>query len=115
VFELRGGDMKKKRRVEIQIEHREFSMFAAMGAPQMGHWGSGPEQSKPDTCSTCGSAGMLPLADALLMEGWNAATIQRGVENGSFHLQLAASGQWWLCKQSLPHSALARVDKPLKL
>jgi hypothetical protein len=94
--------MKKKRRVEIQIEHREFSMYTAPDARQMGLKGGVPEPSKPDACPTCGSGGMLPLAEALLREGVNAETLQCGVENGSFHLHLSVSGQWWICQQPLP-------------
>jgi hypothetical protein len=93
--------MKKKRRVVVQIEHCEFSMFAATGAAQMGQDGSEPKPSKPEVCPTCGSAGMLPLAEAVLMGALNVATLQSGAENGSVHLHCAASREWWVCKQSL--------------
>jgi hypothetical protein len=97
--------MKKKRRIEIEIEHREFSMFVSPDTRQVGPQGRAPEASKPDACLTCGADGMLPLADAVRAAGWNAATLRHDIEQGGLHVQRTRSGEWWICKQSLPPDA----------
>lgn len=73
--------MKKRRRVEIQIEHREFSMFAATGTRQMGQEGRVLEKSKPDTCPTCGATETLQRSEAGIVDAWNTATRQHDVES----------------------------------
>jgi hypothetical protein len=102
--------MKKKRRVELQIERREISLFArAGGLMTQAALSTGPEVSglrhmKPNACSTCGSTDLLLLADATASSGIDLGALQLGVENGSVHIHRSVTGEWWICMRSLQHS-----------
>jgi len=99
--------VKRKRRVEIRIERREVSVFGAPGFISAQPPGaSGPQPSgllcvRPDACPACGSADLLLLAEAVTLAGLDVASLQTGIEAGSFHLHCSVSGEWWICRQSV--------------
>ena len=104
------GNVKKTRRVELQIEHREISIFAAPGglgskwpSPTQPE-GSGLRHSKIETCPTCGSSEMLLLTEAISPKGSGLANLQHGMEAGTVHLHRSPSGEWWICSQSIHRS-----------
>jgi hypothetical protein len=101
--------MKKKRRVELQIERREISLFArTRGMMTQAAVPTGPEVSglrcvQPNSCPTCGSADLLLLADATGSLGLDLGTLQLGVETGKVHIHRSVSDEWWVCIRSLHH------------
>jgi len=106
----RRGNVKKTRRVELQIEHREISIFAAPGG-NIPNWpsptspeGSGLRHTKIETCPTCGSSEMLLLTEAISPTGAGLANLQHGMEAGTVHLHCSPSGEWWICTQSIHRS-----------
>jgi hypothetical protein len=106
----RRGNVKKTRRVELQIEHREISIFAAPGG-NIPNWpsptspeGSGLRHTKIETCPTCGSYEMLLLTEAISPTGAGLANLQHGMEAGTVHLHCSPSGEWWICTQSIHRS-----------
>jgi hypothetical protein len=101
--------MKKKRRVELQIEHREISFFARTGGLMtQAALPTGPEVSglrcvKPNACPTCGSGDLLLLADTIASTGIDLGALQLGVETGKVHVHRSVSSEWWVCLRSLHH------------
>jgi len=99
--------VKKKRRVEFQIEHSEVSIFAAAGTLARRNSTPGsPDSSglihgKPERCPTCGSSAMLPLADSLSALAPDLSTLQQRINDGTVHLHRSPAGEWWICTQSL--------------
>jgi hypothetical protein len=99
--------VKKRRRVEFQIEHREISIYASSS----GLSGTVPSPTpteiggllylKPEICPTCGSPGMTPLAESLAALNTDLATLQRRINEGSVHLHRSPAGEWRLCTRSL--------------
>ena len=102
--------MKKKRRVEFQIEHSEISIFAGPGAPTAGRSSSPiPNPGSllavtPETCPTCGSASMQRLTDSFKALGPELSTLQQRINDGTVHLHLSPAGEWWICTESLQGS-----------
>jgi hypothetical protein len=96
--------VKKHRRVEIQIEHREISLFAgpAAGAPQTQACAEvkSCNADRPGACPTCGSTRLSLLAEAMARGELHQASLQTMVEAGSFHLHCSTSGEWWVCSPS---------------
>jgi hypothetical protein len=97
--------MNRRRRVEVQIEQREISLFAGSGAnlkngplPMFGNV-SGPCEFA--ACPTCGSPGMLLLAGAVAQQSLDLTALEHGAKSGAIHLHRSASGHWWVCAQSL--------------
>jgi hypothetical protein len=99
-----GQDVKKKKRVEIEIERREISLFVgaagdgklpqAAGAPDRGQM-----VARPAACPVCGSANLLPLAEAAGLEEMRNGALQAGVNSGLLHVHRSSSGEWWLCRR----------------
>lgn len=126
---LDGVHVKKRRRVEVRIEHHELSIYSG---PAVMHPASGPEftadaaasanstlaegagsqlpasldaaSAPQESCVICGSANLLRLADALALAAMSSTALKDGLESGRFHLHCSASGQWWVCGQSI-HSS----------
>lgn len=100
-----GNSVKKKRRVEIQIERREISLFSGptAGAPQTqaSATGNGLSAERPAACPTCGSPNLLLLSEAVARGELQRVSLQTMVEAGSFHLHCSASGEWWVCATSI--------------
>lgn len=102
--------MRRRRRVEIQIERREIALYSG-GGPL-------PAQvtnlSRPDgpgsppvahtSCPACGSPDLLPLADAVSYARLDLSLLNQGMESGSVHFHSSPSGEWWLCIRSLTQS-----------
>ena len=105
--------MRKKRRVELHIEHREISVFATRGSMPA----YAPTHSSDLTpldaalldlraaaCPTCGSPNLILLADAITRNQLDLAVLNQGMQDGSVHVYRSPSGEWWVCPQSLhPH------------
>ena len=102
----------KKRRIEIQIERRELSVFSSpasnsdagdtnekheFGAPFPGSH----LQDKPERCSTCGSTDMVLLSDAMLLATPGSFQSESPVTLIHCHLQCSRSNEWWVCRPSL--------------
>jgi hypothetical protein len=111
-----GGFVRRKRRVELHIEHREISIFAAAGtsyAPSIDKIdpidipkpdGTGLSQSRQSTCPTCGSPELVLMTDAVTNARLDLATLNQGMQNGKVHFHRSASGEWWICTRSLHQS-----------
>jgi hypothetical protein len=94
--------MKRKRRVSLQIEHREIALFASPPEPQPGEAPGGqPVAARPEKCPVCGAPDMLPLADAVATAALSLAALHEGMQRNRFHLHYSPAGRWWVCKQSL--------------
>lgn len=104
------GFVKKRRRVEFHIEHREVTIFAGQGAPAASQSASpAPDSSgllraKPEICPACGSSPMIPLADSFAALGTDLSTLQQRMNDGTVHLHYSPQGDWWICTQSLHRS-----------
>jgi hypothetical protein len=102
--------MKKKRRVELHIEHREISLYVGPGGLVGKHSApaipsvSGLQRVRPEACPDCGSSDLQLLTEFVSSVGIDLATLQRGMENGSVHLHRSPDGEWWVCAESLRSS-----------
>jgi len=106
----RRRTMKRKRRIEIQIERRELSVYAAQSMPMHPGGGSGaspaepsdqaPEE-EPERCPVCGEAGMALFAEAVVTGAISMTALQAGLAKGQFHLHQGASRRIWVCRRSL--------------
>ena len=99
--------MKKRRRVEINIEHREISIFSRQ-SPQPGqpyrasaHDAAAILRVEPPGCPTCGSPELILLTDAVTRASLDVAALNQGMHEGRIHYHRSDSGQWWLCAKSL--------------
>jgi hypothetical protein len=99
------GELKKRRRVEFHIEHREVTVFAGAGGfagPQDARVGfGGSELAAPLICPVCGSAQLLLLTETVASPGIDLRGLQQGMEDGSVHMHCSADGAWWICAESL--------------
>jgi hypothetical protein len=99
--------VKRKRRIEIEIERREISVFsrAASGAGDVpsaaGSAAQGNVTAKPAACPRCGSEEMIPLAEAVTRPEFKRISGQSALESGRIHLHCTAAGEWWVCWRSL--------------
>ena len=99
--------MRRKRRVELHIEHREISIFAGHGPPPEQTFAapnsdtSGLIHSRNALCPTCGSPDLLLLTDAVAQANLDFTTLNQGMQDGSVHFHRSPSGEWWICKKSL--------------
>jgi hypothetical protein len=102
------------RRIEVTVERETVTMLVR-SQPKVGReepaGGCGtPESGRPqlqpsrlalkerfETCPACGSRNMVLLAEAL--PGLDTTLLRQGDE-GSVHLHLSPSGEWWICQQS---------------
>jgi hypothetical protein len=44
---------------------------------------------------------MLLLADAVTAASLSVAALKYGLETGRYHLHCSATGEWWVCGQSI--------------
>jgi hypothetical protein len=96
------GQMKRNRRMEIQFEHREITLFGVpSNLPPDGTFPGGKTEQRPERCPTCGSLQMLLLTEAVTEPGLSLMALCRGIERQQFHLHRTPSGMWWVCKKSL--------------
>jgi hypothetical protein len=95
--------MKKRRRVEFQIEHSEISIFASPGTMGIRHTAptligaSGLLHREAEKCPTCGSPAMILLSDYVTTSGTDLSTLQQRISDGTLHLHCAPAGEWWVC------------------
>jgi hypothetical protein len=102
--------MKKKRRVEFQIERNEISIFAGPGA--LGIRSTAPASAvasglihrKTEKCPTCGSPDMILLSEYVTASGTDLSTLQQRISGGTLHLHCAQVGEWWVCTESFHRS-----------
>jgi hypothetical protein len=100
--------LKKRRRVEVHIEHRETTVFVGPGT-FAGQQKQSVELCPLDPlrsrlCPVCGSSQLLPLIETVASPGIDLRLLQQGMENGSVHLHQSSNGSWWLCTESLQQS-----------
>jgi len=102
--------VRRKRRVEIHIEHREISIFSSY-APQ-------PvppvHPYQPDSarilqlanpgCPTCGSPELVLLTEAVTHARLDLIDLNQRMQDGLVHYHRSPSGEWWLCSKSLARS-----------
>lgn len=99
--------MRRKRRVELHIEHREISIFAGAGLLRgepvdlSRSDGTGMMQVRHAACPACGSTALALLTDAVSDSRLDLATLNQGMQNGSVHFHRSPSGEWWICTRSL--------------
>lgn len=99
--------MKRKRRVEIQIEHREISIYSGAGPPPgqavnfSASDGTGLMQVRHAACPACGSLDLALLTDAVARARLDLVALNQGMQDGSIHLHRSPSGEWWICNKSL--------------
>jgi hypothetical protein len=97
--------VKKKRRVELHIEHREISIFARPGQSQRQviemPWpeGAGLSQIRRMACPNCGSD-LILLTDAVTHAHLDLALLTLGMQEGRIHFHRSNSGDWWICTKS---------------
>lgn len=104
--------MKKRRRIEVLIERREFSIFGV--SPEGGETKIGgsageadgdgmPEtaEQNPARCPTCGSTEMIRLSEAVTLVARDAVRPGWGTERSHVHLAFSTSEECWVCKPSL--------------
>jgi hypothetical protein len=102
--------MKRRRRVEFEIERNEISIFAASGAPANPRSAStSPPSSgllhvQPLTCPNCGTPDMLLLTDYVAASETDLSTLQQRISDGTLHLHCTPAGEWWVCTQSFHRS-----------
>jgi hypothetical protein len=100
--------MKRIRRIQVQVERRELSVFLSGSAPDLSSAvsevgavsasGSGLLDLRPAQCINCGSTYIEPIAEALA--DLSMTELRKVIEGGQFHLQQSASGSWWICRRS---------------
>jgi hypothetical protein len=100
-----GNDVKKTRRVEIQIERREISLFSGPAAGASQSQAAAAEiirgAERPAACPSCGSPNLLLLAEAVASGELQKVSLQSMIDAGSFHLHCSAAGEWWVCAPSI--------------
>jgi hypothetical protein len=108
--------VRRKRRIELHIEHREISVFASAGtsyAPSTDRIdpidmsrtdGASLSKSRQSACPTCGSPELVLMTDAVTNSRLDLATLNQGMQNGSVHFHRSPSGEWWICTRSLHQS-----------
>jgi hypothetical protein len=101
--------MKGMRRVSIEIRQRETSVsIRTSGQVEGGEViprdkiadGEKRGSHGPASCPVCGSAGMLPFADAVVEYRCGADALSQGLTQGKIHL-CRTGGSVWLCEQTL--------------
>ena len=103
--------MRKKRRVELHIEHREISVFATSGS-MPAYAPAHPSDLVPSdaslvevraaACPTCGSPNLVLLTDTVASDRLDLAALNQGMQDGSVLVHRSPSGEWWICARSLP-------------
>lgn len=102
--------MKKKRRVEFQIERREISVFERHSPGQVisgqvievpRSESAGHSQTRQTACPTCGSLDLVLLADAVTNSHIDLALLNHRMQAGKIHYHRSSSDEWWICAKSL--------------
>ena len=99
--------MKRKRRVEIHIEHREISIFSSHSPlPAQPFHPAAPSsaailQVGNPGCPTCGSPELVLLTDAVSRTRFDVTALNQGMQSGRIHYHRSPTGEWWLCSKSL--------------
>ena len=102
--------MRRKRRVEIHIEHREISIFSSLAPPPAQSLNATTSGSGAilkvgsSTCPTCGSPELVLLTDAVTRASFDVTALNQGMRDGRIHYHRTPSGEWWLCAKSLAKS-----------
>jgi len=100
--------LKKRRRVELHIEHREVTVFALSGVTAVTPSArTVPVEAIANglafslACPTCGSQELLPLAETVASAAMDLRALQQGMDNGTVHLHRSQDGAWWICGGSI--------------
>jgi len=88
--------MQRKRRVMVEIEHRELTLTSSR-SPMM--WS--PEVPPPAACPVCGAHRLLSLAQALTEPGFTQELLDFSRSAARLHLGRSPAGDWWICGESL--------------
>jgi len=108
-----GGELRRKRRIEVRVEREEISVFSEglSGFSVEGKsdfsgedwlsaaraYGNRPRPAAAENCPVCGSTDLLLLQSAVAAGAFSATGLQRGVESGGYHLHCSAAGEGWVC------------------
>jgi hypothetical protein len=92
--------MKRRRRLSIEVERREWSVT-------VGHCpgGAAPEDAgrapgdAPSSCRICGCPSLLRLGESIARYSGSRADLSLALTRGDLHLA-AAGGELWLCERS---------------
>jgi len=102
IFGCEGpSGVRKKRRVTLQIEHREISVSAGTGGNAVPERTSGQEADYPASCPNCGSADLISLSEAIADPALNRELMRHSAGGDGIHLGPSPSGRWWICRKSL--------------
>jgi hypothetical protein len=103
--------VKRKQRIEIQIERRELSIFSSLasnsraGEKNRAHENSeflaGHKRDNPERCLTCGSTDMMLLSEAMTLATLGSLRTESSTVLINCHLQCSSSDEWWVCRPSL--------------
>lgn len=88
--------MQRKRRVMVEIEHRELTLTSSRN-PIV--WP--PSAAAPPACPVCGAHRLLSLAEALSEPGFAHELLDCGRAVTHLHLGRSPGGDWWICGESL--------------
>ena len=99
--------MRKKRRVELHIEHREISVFSGAATLSGRTFESRPSDRaglvgvERVSCPTCGSPELVMLTDTATNSRLDPAVLNLAMQDGSVHSHRSPSGEWCICAKSL--------------
>jgi hypothetical protein len=104
--------VKRKQRIEIQIERRELSIVSSLASNSgAGEKNKARESSelltggrkcgKPERCLTCGSTDMMLLSDARTLATLGSLRSDSSAVLINCHVQCSSSDEWWVCRPSL--------------
>jgi len=98
-------DMKRTRRVSIEIEHREISVSLTINEAQTDATrGTAPDQPKPlGNCSICGSPLALVIRQAGDLDGVHAEQLLAAFLYSGLHPPINSGGDVYVCSQSFRH------------
>jgi hypothetical protein len=88
--------MRMKRRVTVEIEHRELTLTAEQD-PVVGR----QLAARPTACPVCGSLEIVSLAQALAKPRFTAELLEANGAPSHVHLGRSPSGDLWICAESL--------------
>lgn len=95
-------DMKRTRRVSIEIEHREISVSLTINESQLhATRGTAPDQPKPlGSCSICGSPLAPVIRQAGDLDGVHAEQLLAAFLYSGLHSPIYSGCDLYVCSQS---------------
>ena len=98
---LSKGDMKRTQRLSIEIQHREVTITVTGSTVERPDEVHQEARSREAVCDVCGS----PWTSVVVHGGDGAITsansIHRALEQAGMHVQVSATGELTICRNSL--------------